>query len=172
MSIRKTRRHAFLAMIFGGVLLSGLLVSTFAMAQSFQLEDMMGMWATKSSNAPGYFIYHVYQATTGPASLTLRYVRDDNVPSLPPGASGTSTNSDLYQLTVNDRSLSGTYTVDTSILASLGKCASEKRTFPVQGRISPDGNTITIVHNHDWPTIFPCGWNNSGESVTQIERYH
>ena len=169
MSIKTTRRHAFLAMIFGVVLLSGLLVSTSAMAQSFQLDDLVGMWAIKSSGCTNSsFSYIVYQATTAPASLTLRYVRVDMTDTI-----CIKTPSEvLYQLTVTDRSLSGTVTMDTTASWSIMGCTGEKRTFPVTGRISPDGNTITIVHNHDWPTYQPCGWGNPSESVRQLDRYH
>jgi hypothetical protein len=166
MTLGSTRRHAFMAA--AGALLCGLLASTFAMAQSSQLEDLVGIWATKYVNGPTF--YYVYQATTGPGSLTLRYVRTDIVTTLPGVSSGDKAEK-LYQLTVNDRSLSGTVTMDSGLYVPMG-CPFERRTFPVQGRISPDWNTITIVENHESPWLQPCGWQNFGERVLQFERYH
>ena len=174
MSIRKMRRHSSLAMIFGVVLLSGLFASTSTMAQNFQLEDMAGMWAFKIGTCPGgSFSYGVYQVTTGPASLTLRYVRTDT-------SCGAFPISVLYKLTVTDRSLSGTVTEDLSEMARIMQCTASQRTFPVKGRISPDGNAITIIddNNHELPDIkaYHCGWKQNDGSVAstlyQFERYH
>lgn len=167
MSLGQTRRRAFMA---AGALLCGLLVSTLATAQSSQLEDLMGMWVTKVTAGPAITFNEVYQATIGPASLTLRYMHTDVVSEYP-GASEVSAYN-LYQLTVTDRTLAGTVTVDTNSTAVMG-CPFEQRTFPVKGRISPDWNTITIVENHETPTYNPCGWGSPhGDIVRQFERYH
>jgi hypothetical protein len=167
MSLGLTRYRAFRATV--GALLCGFLASTFAAAQSFQLDDLMGLWAVKSTLGSST-LYSVYQATTGPGSLTLRYVRTDTVNPLP-GQGQTQGLPAVYNLSVTDRSLSGTVTVGPGTMAG---CSFEARMFPVQGgRISPDGNTITIVENHDYLSVYPCEWRaSSGESVMQLDRYH
>jgi len=145
----------------------GLFAVTHVAAQD-QLADMVGIWDYESST-PQQTFHVLYQVTTGPASLTLRYVSNKVDPQLP-GGNLSPDAIKLYQLTAADRNLSGTVTIDNGAFGPNFGCRFEQRTFPVQGRISPDWSSISIVENHEWP--YPnCGWVGPSESVRVFKRY-
>lgn len=135
-----------------------------ARASAQDVADLVGIWASKSGSY-GQTVTSRFQVTTGPGTITIRWMNTEVNPA-PRGFRGAESVDKLYQFTVSGRDLSGT--VVASSQSSV--CRASANTFTSSGRISPDFQTITIVDNHPALSMSPCAWGPPEERVTVLTR--